>query len=164
MQEGTAVGLKHHGLKEFFETPPSRLRCLWSQVSIVRPHSSTRLVTRTLRKAVGQKGWARMTRRRVGGQLAVGGVLGPCSLAHRRVSVSCWGHPRATHGHRQGGHLPALRAGGHPALGSRLPALFTRARPLSRGPCLSGLCRVLPMGDALSQGPTAFRPALTPGP
>ena len=142
MQEGTAVGLKHHGLKEFFETPPSRLRCLWSQVSIVRPHSSTRLVTRTLRKAVGQKGWARMTRRGVGGELAVGGVLGPCSLAHRHVSVSGWGHPRATRGHCQCGRLPASRTGGHPALGSRLPALLTRAHPLSRGPYLFLACAV----------------------
>ena len=34
-----------------------------------------------------------------------------------------------------------------------------------KGPVsLSGLCRVLPMGGALSQGPTAYRLALTLGP
>ena len=67
--------------------------------------------------------------------LAMGGVLGPRLFAHMHISVCEWGHPRATRGHCQGGHLPASRAGRHPTLGSRLPALLTRARPLSRGPC-----------------------------
>ena len=40
-----------------------------------------------------------------------------------------------------------------------------KGRSTLKGPVsLSDLCRVLPMGGALSQGPIAYRLALTPGP
>lgn len=133
-------------------------------MSILRPHSSTRLVTRTLRGS-GTERLGQDDQEGVGGSW-----LWVVSWAHVHwhtgTSLSLAGATLELHVDTVNvGVFLLHRLAGILLWGPGCLLSSTKRASLSKGPVsLSGLCRVLPMGAHSPQGPTAYRLALTLGP